>query len=130
MCLSRCPWHAVRSLNADVTKPYPKLDTDAYWLSKTLAEQAAWRLIREQSRVELAVVNPSFVLGPPFSTRTDSTSIAVVKRLIEGEFAVRLRSSYNRELLLIIVWESRAELLVFVSESSTFEMWLKLTSRP
>ena len=87
-------------------------------------------MIREQSRVELAVVNPSFVLGPPFSTRTDSTSIAVVKRLIEGEFAVRLRSSYNRELLLIIVWESRAELLVFVSESSTFEMWLKLTSRP
>jgi len=55
-------------------------------------------LIREQSRVELAVVNPSFVLGPPFSTRTDSTSIAVVKRLIEGGFAVRFRCHNHRSI--------------------------------
>src|SRR5258705_468346 len=41
--------------------PYPR--------SKTVAERAAWDLIRrEGGGTELVVVNPTFILGPPLTT--------------------------------------------------------------
>ena len=45
-----------------------------YRLSKRLAEEAAWAFARENG-IDLAVVNPAFVMGPPHSTRVDGTSI-------------------------------------------------------
>lgn len=57
-------------------QPYPK--------SKTIAERAAWDFIaREGGGLELAVVNPVGVLGPVLGADY-STSILLVKRLLDG----------------------------------------------
>ena len=56
----------------------------AYHKSKTLAERAAWDFIDGEGRdLELAVVNPTVVLGPLLGADY-STSILLVKRLMEG----------------------------------------------
>ena len=111
-----------------------QLEVGAYRLSKRLAEQAAWRLVREQTRdkpVELAVINPSFVLGPPFSTRTDSTSISVAKRLIEGAFAVRQSRSHTAGLALSLTpGSSKTALRDRAWPLSMFATWHERTSKP
>ena len=57
----------------------------AYAKSKTLAERAAWEFIeREGGALELAVVNPVGVFGPVLGPDF-STSIVLVKRLIDGD---------------------------------------------
>ncbi len=56
----------------------------AYAKSKTLAERAAWDFIaREGGALELSVVNPVGVLGPVLGSDF-STSIQIVKRLMDG----------------------------------------------
>src|SRR3954449_2004674 len=56
----------------------------AYAKSKTLAERAAWDFVGADGRdLELAVVNPVAVLGPLLGA-DPSTSIELVKRLIDG----------------------------------------------
>jgi nucleoside-diphosphate-sugar epimerase len=56
----------------------------AYTKSKTLAERAAWDFIeREGAGLELAVVNPVGVFGPVLGPDY-STSIQLVKRLLDG----------------------------------------------
>lgn len=56
-----------------------------YSLSKTLAEREAWK-IQEGQDWQLATINPGFVLGPSLTPRTDSTSIATIKSLMEGDY--------------------------------------------
>ena len=57
-------------------QPYPK--------SKTIAERAAWDFVaREGGGLELAVVNPVGVFGPVLGPDY-STSILLVKRLLDG----------------------------------------------
>jgi len=65
------------------------LTDDAYRYSKRLAEQAAWNFVKEHSEglhFDLVVLNPSFILGPALSTRTDSPSVGLTKALIDGQF--------------------------------------------
>jgi nucleoside-diphosphate-sugar epimerase len=63
-------------LNDPTMQPYRK--------SKTMAERAAWDFIaREGSKLELAVVNPVGVFGPVLGPDL-STSIVIVKRLLDG----------------------------------------------
>jgi dihydroflavonol-4-reductase len=55
-----------------------------YMKSKTLAERAAWDFMaREGGGMELAVVNPVGVFGPALGPDV-STSIEIVKRLMDG----------------------------------------------
>lgn len=57
----------------------------AYVKSKTLAERAAWEFVaREGGALELSVVNPVGVLGPVLGSDF-STSILIVKRLLDGD---------------------------------------------
>jgi nucleoside-diphosphate-sugar epimerase len=57
----------------------------AYAKSKTLAERAAWDFVaREGAGLELSVVNPVGVFGPVLGPDF-STSIQLVKRLLEGD---------------------------------------------
>ncbi|KFM58624.1 putative uncharacterized oxidoreductase, partial [Stegodyphus mimosarum] len=59
---------------------------DAYAKSKTLAERTAWDFIRElpaRKKMELAVVNPSLVMGPSISGVV-CTSLELIKRLMDG----------------------------------------------
>ena len=60
----------------------PKLSP--YARSKTIAERAAWDLVRERGEEErLAVVNPGAILGPVLGAER-STSLALVERLMNG----------------------------------------------
>jgi len=60
----------------------PKLSP--YARSKTIAERAAWDLVRERGEEEkLAVVNPGAILGP-VADGESSTSLALVERLLNG----------------------------------------------
>lgn len=60
-------------------------DVRAYVKSKTLAERAAWDFIaREGGALELSVVNPVAILGPVLG-EDYSTSILLIRRLIDGD---------------------------------------------
>lgn len=57
----------------------------AYIQSKTIAERAAWDLIKSAGgRTELATVNPALVLGPILSNDF-SDSVQVIQRLLTGK---------------------------------------------
>jgi dihydroflavonol-4-reductase len=60
----------------------PKLS--AYARSKTIAERAAWDLVRERGQVEkLATVNPGAIVGPLLSDDR-SFSLEAIERLLRG----------------------------------------------
>lgn len=62
----------------------PNDDVGAYVKSKTLAERAAWELIaKEGGDLELAVINPVGIFGPVLGPDY-SSSIQLVKRLLDG----------------------------------------------
>lgn len=65
-----------------------------YSLSKTLAEKEAWRIVNEQDRWGLNVINPGFVMGPSLSLRVDSTSIDFMRSMVNGKFAQGLPDFY------------------------------------
>jgi nucleoside-diphosphate-sugar epimerase len=70
---------------ADWTDPSGP-DVQPYVKSKTLAERAAWDFVaREGGALELAVVNPVGVFGPVLAADY-STSILMVRRLMDGDF--------------------------------------------
>jgi len=64
-----------------------------YAYSKVYAEKKAWELV-EGTDLELLVVNPAFVMGPPLSKRTDSTSIKYMKNIVEGNTKEVSKSSF------------------------------------
>jgi nucleoside-diphosphate-sugar epimerase len=67
----------------------------AYTKSKTLAERAAWDFVENEGRgLELAVVNPVGVFGPVLGSDF-STSIELVKRLLEGSIPGIPRVAYG-----------------------------------
>jgi dihydroflavonol-4-reductase len=66
----------------------------AYVKSKTLAEVAAWDFADEPGAPELSVINPVGVLGPALGPDL-STSIALVKRLMDGSMPRAPRLYFN-----------------------------------
>ncbi|MEZ4776610.1 MAG: NAD-dependent epimerase/dehydratase family protein [Bacteroidia bacterium] len=61
------------------------LEYQPYSYSKTLAEQEAWKMVKDQSRWDLVVVNPCMVLGPPLNPKTaTSESFHLLKQLGDG----------------------------------------------
>ncbi len=75
-------------LNGDVP-PYPK--------SKTMAEQAAWKFMQDLpagQEMELAVINPGYVLGPVLDDR-EITSIALHQTLMDGSIPGVTRMKLN-----------------------------------
>lgn len=64
-------------VNGPAVQPYMK--------SKTLAERAAWDFIeREGDGLELAVVNPVAIFGPPLG-KDLSTSVEIVRQMMAGK---------------------------------------------
>ncbi|AZB41575.1 aldehyde reductase [Bacillus sp. FJAT-42376] len=61
-------------------------DHQPYSFSKTAAEKEAWEMAEKQDRWDLVTINPTFILGPSLSKRTDSTSIATVLDLLKGKY--------------------------------------------
>jgi dihydroflavonol-4-reductase len=67
----------------------------AYARSKTLAEKAAWDLIKSSGgKTTLATVNPALVLGPVLS-KDYSGSVQVVERLVSGRVPGIPRLGFN-----------------------------------
>ena len=67
----------------------------AYAKSKTVAERAAWDFVEQEGgSLELAVVNPVAVLGPLLSPDA-STSIELVKRLVDGSMPGTPKVAYG-----------------------------------
>lgn len=65
-----------------------------YQKSKTLSERAAWDFIaREGGGLELSAVNPTAVLGPVLGADF-SHSIAIIKRLMDGQPCPKLNSGF------------------------------------
>ncbi|MCW7491258.1 aldehyde reductase [Leptospira sp. 2 VSF19] len=62
------------------------LSHQPYAYSKTLAEKEAWEIQKRQSRWDLVVINPSFVMGPSLSKRMDGTSVEFMKNMLKGVF--------------------------------------------
>ncbi|MEM9710476.1 MAG: NAD-dependent epimerase/dehydratase family protein [Pseudomonadota bacterium] len=56
----------------------------AYAKSKTLAERAAWDFVKDHPEIQMTVINPSFVVGPPLG-QSYGTSIEVIERLYNGK---------------------------------------------
>lgn len=56
-----------------------------YFYSKVLAEKAAWKLAEKQSKWDLVVINPSFVIGPGVDPMSSSESFDIMVRLLNGE---------------------------------------------
>ena len=77
---------------------WTKTDGDgvtAYAKSKTLAERAAWDFMaREGGDMELAAVNPVGVFGPVLGADF-STSIEIVKRMLDGQLPAVPRISFG-----------------------------------
>lgn len=90
----------------------------AYVKSKTIAERAAWDfLAREGGALELSVVNPVLILGPALAADT-STSIILVRRLMNGEMpgcprmkfgVVDVRDTADLHLLAMTKPEAKGE---------------------
>lgn len=75
----------------DLKKP----GVTAYIQSKTIAERAAWDLIKSSGgKTELATVNPALVLGPILSTDF-SDSVQVIQRLLTGKMPGLPRLGFN-----------------------------------
>jgi nucleoside-diphosphate-sugar epimerase len=70
--------------NEDDWNTTSTLTEGPYRLSKYLAEKAAWDWHKDKPGVRMATVLPSFVLGPPHSIRTDSTSVISVIEMLNG----------------------------------------------
>jgi len=68
---------------------WSSLTNNPYFYSKRLAEEAAWKLYKEnQDRIEVAVVNPLFVIGPPQSNILN-TSLTTFKKYLLGEASIQ-----------------------------------------
>lgn len=80
-----------------------------YLLSKTLAEEAAWKFAKENS-LDLISVNPAMVVGPLLQAELN-TSAANILNLINGNFGSSIMLCCNRILLLLALSES--EFIVF-----------------
>ncbi len=64
------------------------LQHQPYSYSKTVAEQAAWQIQKQQNRWDLVVINPSFVMGPSLSNRSDGQSTQFMLDLLKGSLAM------------------------------------------
>lgn len=61
------------------------LSHQPYPYSKVKAEQAAWKIFKEQNQWQLVVINPAFVMGPPLTKTPHSESISFMKDILKGK---------------------------------------------
>ncbi len=76
----------IKAFNEDYFNQTSSIKHQPYHYSKLLAEKEAWKIYKAQSNWELAVINPSFVMGPVLSKTSKSESITFIKNLIGGKY--------------------------------------------
>ena len=70
------------------------LSHQPYSFSKVEAEKKAWEIAGQQSQWKLVVLNPSFVVGPPLSTTTNSESIKLINDILSGKLRTGVAELY------------------------------------
>lgn len=77
-----------RVFSSDDWNEKSTIETEAYSLSKTLAERRAWELAKEHD-IDMVAVNPSFVFGPVLSRVSTTGSLrAFIKALTTKKFFI------------------------------------------
>jgi len=66
--------------------PNRDIHRNTYAYSKTVAEQAAWDLQRQQQRWDLVTIHPGAIFGPSLSKRVDASSVAMMVQFLNGSF--------------------------------------------
>jgi dihydroflavonol-4-reductase len=66
------------------------LSHQPYSFSKKVAELEAWTVAKKQSRWDLVVINPSFVIGPAVNPRSTSESFNLIRQLGDGRMKAGL----------------------------------------
>ncbi|MEL6815885.1 MAG: NAD-dependent epimerase/dehydratase family protein, partial [Cyanobacteria bacterium J06598_3] len=66
------------------------LSHQPYAYSKTLAEQEAWKIAKNQDRWDLVVINPSLVVGPGINPFATSASFGLIKQFGDGTMKSRM----------------------------------------
>lgn len=61
------------------------IKNNAYPYSKVMAEIEAWKISEEQSRWDMVVINPGFVMGPSLTANSDSASIGFMLDMVNGK---------------------------------------------
>jgi nucleoside-diphosphate-sugar epimerase len=75
------------AITEEIWNSTASLDYQPYSYSKTMAEKKAWELAEAQDQWDLVVVNPSFVMGPPLNTKSNtSESFSILKQMGDGTF--------------------------------------------
>ncbi|AEE50006.1 NAD-dependent epimerase/dehydratase family protein [Haliscomenobacter hydrossis] len=108
------------------------LQYDPYAYSKTLAEKEAWVIAQSQKQWDLVTINPTFLLGPTLSGRTDNVSISTIQQLMNGElrqgapqlyFGVAdVRDAAQAHLLAAFTPEASGRYLISAQTMSILEM--------
>jgi len=70
----------------DIWNTSSSIDHSPYSFSKTLAEQEAWNLAKNQNQWDLVTINPSLVIGPGINPHATSESFNILKQLGDGTF--------------------------------------------
>ncbi len=74
-----------KTLNEDDWSDASSPSIDAYSKSKTLAEQAAWDFVRDEApELQLTVINPGMVFGPPLD-RHFGSSLQLLQRMVRSK---------------------------------------------
>mmetsp|Transcript_6819 Transcript_6819/g.13998 ORF Transcript_6819/g.13998 Transcript_6819/m.13998 type:complete len:360 (-) Transcript_6819:755-1834(-) len=68
-------------LTEEVWNTTASLDDKPYFFSKTWAEKEAWSIAEAQTRWDLVVLNPAFVIGPAIGPHASSESFSLIKTL-------------------------------------------------
>lgn len=73
------------AITEEIWNTTASIDYQPYSLSKTLAEQKGWEMMKAQSQWDLVTINPSFVMGPMLNPKeTTSESFKILKQLGDG----------------------------------------------
>ncbi|KAF8398363.1 hypothetical protein HHK36_017290 [Tetracentron sinense] len=73
-----------------------------YVLSKTLAEEAAWKIAKENG-VDMVAINPSMVIGPLLQPTLNTSAEAVLNLInASGRYCLVGRVAHNSELVKIL----------------------------
>lgn len=103
-----------------------------YSYSKTVAEREAWAIAETQNQWDLVTINPSFVMGPALSSRTDGTSTNFMQSMAKGQFKagapnlnfglVDVRDVARAHILAGFLPEAEGRHIVSAGENSVLEM--------
>lgn len=115
------------------------LSHQPYSYSKTVAEREAWKIAGGQTQWDLVTINPSFVMGPALSQRTDGTSTDFMRSMADGRFkmgvpalsfgVVDVRDVAQAHILVGYTEQAEGRHIVSAAEHTMLEMGEMLRQR-